>query len=259
MSFLNDNRIKQTGHCCVNCGKNYKKRENLTKHLVLCDFLKTKPLDQDEQIIIPSSRVMYNLLMELGQKYNKLEEQMNEMTKWVAKKKKKINVIDWLNSNVAPKIAFDSFMDTCISFKDVDMEFVMSSTFYDVMHQVFSRSLFEMDELLIPIFAFTQKANTLYVFQGENIGWMELSREKMGKWFNKMHIKFVGAFYSWIKIKRADMGAHSDKFETAFDKTNIKLMNIDFRVENIFSKMRGIIFNGLKKDMKALVEYEFEF
>ena len=57
----------------------------------------------------------------------------------------------------------------------------------------------------------------------------------------------------------SDIVGHSDKFETAFDKANIKLMSVDFRVENMFSKMRGVLFNGLKTDMKALVEYEIEF
>jgi len=243
--------------CCVNCGKTYKKRENLTKHLILCDFLRKKPLEEDEQIVIPSQRVMYQLLIELGQKYNKLEEKMEEMSKWVSKKKKKINVVEWLNTNITPNITFDSFMEVRIGFQDADMEFIISSSFYDVMHHVFSRSLFEMEKL--PIFAFAQKVNTFYIYQGENIGWMELSREKMVKWFNKMHMQFVSAFYSWIKVKRAEIVGHSDKFETAFDKANIKLMSVDFRVENMFSKMRGVLFNGLKTDMKALVEYEFHW
>jgi len=241
--------------CCVNCGKTYKKRENLTKHLILCDFLRKKPLEEDEQIVIPSQRVMYQLLIELGQKYNKLEEKMEEMSKWVSKKKKKINVVEWLNTNITPNITFDSFMEVRIGFQDADMEFIISSSFYDLMHHVFSRSLFEMED--IPIFAFAQKVNTFYIFQGE--GWVELSREKMVKWFNKMHMQFVSAFYSWIKVKRAEIVGHSDKFETAFDKANIKLMSVDFRVENMFSKMRGVLFNGLKTDMKALVEYEFHW
>ena len=42
----------------------------------------------------------------------------------------------------------------------------------------------------IPIFAFTQKTNMLYVFQDKKMGWIELSREKMVKWFNKMHMQF---------------------------------------------------------------------
>jgi hypothetical protein len=247
---------KQSGQCCVNCGKSYKKRENLTKHLVLCDFLsKKKPLEEDE-LVIPSQRIMYQLLIELGQKYNKLEEQMAEMTKWVSKKKKKINVVEWLNSNITSNMIFDNFINSSLGFSDSDMEFVINSTFYDTMHLVFSRSLFKMEQ--IPIFAFTQKVNTIYVYNGENIGWIELSREKMVKWFNKMHIQFVGAFYSWIKVKRTQID-NRDKFETACDKTNIKLMSVDFQVENMFSKMRGLVFNSIKKDMKALIEYEFEF
>lgn len=258
MSYLVSNRIKQPGQCCVNCGKSYKKRENLAKHFIICDFLsKKKPLEEDNEIVIPSQRVMYHLLIELGQKYNKFEEQMAEMSKWVSKKKKKINVIDWLNSNITPDKVFDSFINSILSIQDIDMDLVMSSSFYDVMHQVLSRTLFEIES--IPIFAFTQKVNSIYVFHGENIGWIELSREKMIKWFNKMHIQFAGAFYSWIKVKRAEIDINRDNFETACDKTNIKLMSVDFRVENMFSKMRGVLFNGLKKDMKALVEYEFEF
>jgi len=266
---MNNNRIYQPGQCCcVNCGKTYKKRENLTKHLVLCDFLKISksfvPLDEDE-LVIPSSRIMYQLLIELGKKYNKLEEQMTEMTKWVSKKKKKINVIDWLNANITPNITtpnitFDSFMTSCdwLTILDVDIDTIISSTFYDAIHQVFSKTLFILEDI-IPIFAFTQKTNAIYVFQGENNGWIELSREKMIKWFNKMHMKFVNAFYSWSKVKVLEYVSNKDKFDTIFDKTNIKLMSVDFHVESMFSKMRGIIFNGMKKDMKALVEYEFEF
>ena len=33
------NRIKQPAQCCVHCGKSYIKRENLNKHLVICELL----------------------------------------------------------------------------------------------------------------------------------------------------------------------------------------------------------------------------
>ena len=33
------NKIKQPAQCCVNCGKSYMKRDNLDKHLVICDLL----------------------------------------------------------------------------------------------------------------------------------------------------------------------------------------------------------------------------
>jgi len=261
---MNYNVSTQQGqYCCVNCGKSYKKRENLKKHLVLCDFIKIgknkRPLDEDE-LVVPSSRIMYQLLIELGQKYNKLEEQMTEMSKWVSKKKKKINVIDWLNTYATPNMTFDSFSNSCewLTILDADIDIIITDSFYQAIQQAFSRTLFTLED--IPVFVFTQKANTIYVFQGENNGgWIELSREKMIKWFNKIHIKFVSAFYSWSDVKVLEYDSNKDKFDMIFDKTNLKLMNVSFKVENMFSKMRCVLFNGLKKDMKALVEYEFDF
>jgi hypothetical protein len=44
-----------------------------------------------------------------------------------------------------------------------------------------------------------------------------------------------------------------------YNKSNIKLMGIDFKHEPVLSKIKFSIYNKMKKDMKALIEYEFEF
>ena len=33
------NRIKQPAKCCVHCGKSYKKKTNLDKHIIVCELL----------------------------------------------------------------------------------------------------------------------------------------------------------------------------------------------------------------------------
>ena len=42
------NKIKQPSQCCIHCGKSYKKRTNLDKHIVICELLqiskKKKPI-----------------------------------------------------------------------------------------------------------------------------------------------------------------------------------------------------------------------
>ena len=79
------NKIKQPAQCCVHCGKSYKKRENLNKHLNLCELLhkskKAGPLIIEDDEPLPSQRKMYQMLLELGQKYNRMEEKMEEMNK----------------------------------------------------------------------------------------------------------------------------------------------------------------------------------
>lgn len=261
MSVTN-NRIKLSAQCCVNCGKSYKKRENLDNHILFCDLLqngKKSSKDDDDDFVIPSTKNMYKILIELGKKYNKMEEQMSEMTKWVSKKKKKINVVEWLNVNIEPKIVFESLLGFII-INEEDAVSILDNSFYDVLNGIFSRALFSLEDK--PVFAFAQKVNTFYIYQlleDGNKGWIMASREKLMWFFNKIHMKLVDVFYSWKKVKLLEVGLNKDKFETASDKAILKLMSIDFRVESIFSKTRTILFNGLKTDMKELVEYEFDF
>ena len=92
--------------CCEYCGKGYKRRVNLDKHFILCEIVykakkKDRKVDKEAEEIdseLPSQKQMYKMLLELALKYNKLEEKVELMNKWVDKKKKKINVLDWLNT-----------------------------------------------------------------------------------------------------------------------------------------------------------------
>ena len=39
-NFINiSNKIKQPAQCCIHCGKSYKKKSNLDKHLIICELL----------------------------------------------------------------------------------------------------------------------------------------------------------------------------------------------------------------------------
>ena len=234
------NRIKQSGQCCDNCGKSFKKRENLTKHLLICDFLRNSKNNSFEEAEIPSPHIMFQMLVELGKKYNSLEEKLEKMT--YKKKDNVVNVVDWLNAHVAPSCNFENFTEFMITTSD--LEFIMDNSFYDTMHGVFSRSF---QEGVFPIYACGEKTNTLFVFQD---GWCECSRELLIKFLNKVHMKFIDAFYSWKKIKIVESsGSMRDKLETSFDKATIKLMGVDFRADSVFSKMRGLLFHLLKKDL----------
>jgi predicted HD phosphohydrolase len=52
---------------------------------------------------------------------------------------------------------------------------------------------------------------------------------------------------------------NDDSFDIMCDKTLIKIMGNEFNQDATFNKMRGVMYNKMKTDMKAIVEYEFEF
>ena len=264
--------------CCEYCGKMYKRRLNLDKHFILCEIVykakKNTITDKETEEIneeMPTQKQMYKMFLELALKYNKLEEKVELMNKFVNKTKKKINVLDWLNtnSNLKPELLFDNLADS-INILDSDLELLFNSDFYDMLNEIFTRNIYNNDESSIPLFSFIQKMNTIYIYNyncnyKNNIDvatseseWIEVSREKLIYFLNKVHFKIVKALSEWNK-KNSDKLNSSDKMIEIYTKAKIKLMGIEFKHEQTLSKIKSNIYNKLKKDMKALVEYEFEF
>ena len=111
-------------------------RINLDKHFVLCAIIhkakhKDKNKDRETEEInedLPSQKQMYKMILELALKYNKLEEKVELMSKWVDKKKKKINILDWLNtsSNLKPELIFDNLADS-MSILESDLNLLFNS------------------------------------------------------------------------------------------------------------------------------------
>lgn len=253
------NMIKQPAQCCVYCGKSYKKKSNLEKHTNLCELLNKskKSLVIEDEEEIPSQRKIYQILLELGNKYNRLEEKVDELNKWVVKKKKKINVIDWLNTNITPEIKFENLIEK-IKIIDDDVKYLFENNFIDTLNHIFSRNIYNLSESEYPIFAFVQKTNIFYIYENEESGWLELSKENLIKFLNKVHMKLFRVFRQH-KIDNADKIQEEENFSLLCDKTSLKMMNIDFRQESILGKIRTNMYTRMKTDMKALVEYEFEF
>jgi hypothetical protein len=253
------NMIKQPAQCCVYCGKSYKKKTNLDKHIVLCELLsKTKKgfvIEEEEEVL--SQRKMYNILLELGIKFNRLEEKVDELNKWVVKKKKKINVIEWLNANMTPRIKFDNLVEKIIIYQD-DVKYLFENSFADTLNQIFSRNIYNLSENEYPIFAFIQKSNVFYIYEDDQIRWCELTREKLMKFLNRVHMKLLKVYIEYKK-ENAEKIRDDDSFSILCDKTSVKIMSVDFRQDLILGKIKTNMYTRMKTDMKGLVEYEFEF
>jgi len=240
--------------CCAECGKGYKTKTNYQKHLMLCDLIaKGKQRSADDEILdnLPSQKTMYKMILELGQKYNRLEERMNEVNKWVVKKRKKIDVLEWLNATVKPEYIFDDMIDN-IHITDSNIEIMFNNTVYDTYNAILCIEL-------QPIFAFIQKPGLLYAFltndEGQRV-WRELPKEKLIRFLKLIHLKITRALFEWKK-KHLDINS-SDSIATMFDKTTCKLMLVDFNQDYTLSRFKNIIYSRLKTDVKTMIEYEFE-
>ena len=255
----NPNLIKQPSQCCIYCGKSYKKKTNLEKHTILCELInksKRGLSSVDDEEIIPSQKKMFHMLLELGSKFNKLEEKVEEMNKFIIKKKKKINVIEWLNTNMKPNIKFGNLIEKIIILEE-DVKNIFEKSFVDTLNHIFSRNIYNFEESN-PIFAFIHKSNNFYIYENDDEKWVELTKENLMKFLNKVHMKLL-RYYSEFKKINKDKITNDETFSLLCDKTTIKLMNVDFRQESILGKVKTNMYSRMKTDMTGLVEYEFEF
>ena len=273
------NRIKQPAICCTYCGKGYKSRNAFDKHLILCEILskakhkntnKNKnsiELDIEEDDDIPSNRRMYLMLLELGNKYNKLEQKMEEMNKWVVQKKKKINMLEWLKTSIEPTYTFDA-LPSKIIVTDTIIEFLLNNSFNDTLNELFSTNLYIREDMevkdtteVVPLFASGQKANTFYIYDKlktyDKEEWEELSKDKFIKFLNIIQMKISKAFSEWKKTNKSKL-SDDEALNTLCDKASVKIMAPNFKQEVTYIKVKNMMYNKMKTDVKALVEYEFE-
>lgn len=255
---------------CGFCGKQYKTRTNFNKHNILCEVIykanRSKKANIESQEVneeLPSPKLMYQMLLELALKYENLETKFELMNKWVDKTKKKINIIDWLNNNssLKPSLVFDNLANSMIILES-DINLLFNNNFYDLLNEIFSRYIYDKNESDVSLFALIQKPNTIYIYSKKQIDsefeWIEISKEKLIYFLNIVHHKIVKALLSWNKLNQEKINS-SEQISDMYNKSNLKLMSIDFKHEPTLNKIKSSIYNKLKKDMKALIEYEFEF
>jgi hypothetical protein len=257
------NLIKQPSRCCTNCGKGYKLKSSLDKHLLICELItrqgKKKLLIVEEEII-PDNKQLYQILLELTAKYTKLENKMAEVSKFAVKEKKKINILDWLNNNVTPSYSFKDFTNKIVldtKFNDI----ILHNSFNDILNEIINQYL--MDENL-PILAFTQKTNAIFIFNPTSntnnsvAVWQEIPRDVLIGLLNSIQMKISKSFYDWKQSHKEEL-LTNDALCGLCDKAIVKIMSPSFKEDKYLSKGKSLIYNKIKKDLKMLIEYEFDF
>jgi hypothetical protein len=201
---------------------------------------------------------MYKIILDLTVKYNELQEKVDIMSKYVDVKKKKINIIEWLNTSMAPEEIFDKSFAQRIGIIEADVECIINkgNTFYDALQLLFDRTIYISS--LQPMFALSQKANCIYI--RTESGWEELSREKLIYFLNIVHFNFVKSLSAWNKKNMETKSTtENELLADVYSHATIKLMGVDFKKESILNKIKTSIYENIKKDMKSLIQHEFEF
>jgi hypothetical protein len=258
-----DTPEKTNKFCCSICNKTYTKLSSLKNHTIICEFsLKTereKKIENEEQDDMPDHAQLVKIVMDLTQKCHKLESQVEQMKKWVDRKKKKINVIQWLNTNTNASFSFSEFVNMYLELDERHLMNIMEKTLFEFIYFVYDTNMSKSD-IVYPIKSFTEKNNYIYVCDKLEDGtsmWKPLELDHFKLLLKKIQNKMITLFLEW-KTSNSDK-MNDRRMEDKYNKGIVKLMNISFNQDATMSRMKTDLYNYVKTDLKSVIEYDFEF
>uniref|UniRef100_A0A6C0KS27 Uncharacterized protein n=1 Tax=viral metagenome TaxID=1070528 RepID=A0A6C0KS27_9ZZZZ len=258
-SFDNQNKLS-----CIICNKKYTKKSSLDKHKILCEFkTKTKreiKIDNEEQDDIPTYSQLVKIVQESTLKMIKMEDKIIELEKWVQKKKKKLNVISWLNDNINPTIGFLEWVNVQLNVKEHHFENLMENTLFSTVQKIFEDNLSSNDDIVNPICCFTQKMGIFYICEFNEDAkplWKQLVLNDMVLILKTIQNRLLKVLTKW-KLDNQYKIEDNDKISELFNKAIIKLMNMSFNQDASLGRIKNNLFNYLKIDFKP-IEFDLEF
>jgi len=246
-------------YTCKYCYREYRRKTYFDRHILICEIIKKKNNKiVDEEDDIPSNRKLYEIILELAKKNNELEKKVFELTKWIEVKKKKINVIEWLNKNIIPSLTFNELTEKLL----LSIDRKQLEKIFDFGHiHGFSRiiySLFDSEET-IPLKAFNQKDNCLYVYNlntetNKNV-WSILSNEVFNKFISDMSKLIMREFIAWKDENKHRI--NNDDFAVECNTNLLKVLGGQMATLEVNLKLKHNLYKHIKTNLKNIIEFDF--
>ena len=211
--------------CCI-CSKKYLRKNAYDKHLLLCRFENEKSnFDKTYKSPNISNEKLYLLLVDLSNKYDKLQKDYDELKKYVVMKKKKIDILEYLNSNYIDDydMDFDAFIDYItntlmnigyyqnksrksqendIDFSNLYLNYIFDLNFINGIVKILTDIfLSEREKKNIPIKVFNQK-DAIYILikdDSELKKWILMDNIQFKEFITRIHKKIINLFSIWQK------------------------------------------------------------
>ena len=186
-------------HICGYCDRRYERKVYYDRHVIACELMSKSKKERDiasqEHDDTPTVRKLYDMVLEMGKMMASMEKRMIEMEKWANTKKKKVNIIDWLNTNYSPKISWEEWRDS-IQIHETYLDTLLDDDMMTVFSQIFQDNICENDEVT-PICGFDKGHRVLYAYSKE--GWAKLDCDTTHKLMHSIYRKLISALIEWDK------------------------------------------------------------
>ena len=270
---------------CVLCKKEYKLKSNYTKHTLFCETINKTQYEricENDTDKMPTMREMYSILLEVTAKYSQLEKKMEEMMKWTEIKKRKLNVIEWLNETNLSTISFNEWSSSNILITRKHLDIMFKHDYIHGCIEIIKDLLSSTDLNKLPLKSFNQKENTLFIAtpntsnceeegndndndndndknkeSSSDIKWEIMSDKMFIEFISKISKQLLTEFIKWQKENTDKI--YEDEFSNKYAVNFQKILGGNNTQEYNNSRIKKELYKYLKMNLKNIIEYEFSF
>ena len=276
MNIHNHNHLTMNGFQCKYCFQKWKKKETMEKHIIMCGFWhKSSQIQEDDYDSIPTVSELYKLLKEFAYKCDKLQQRVDKLENRQNVRQKK-QIMDYLIDDTPPTTAVEFVRTFTITQAHLETVFDIDLT---AGMKACLKSNMNPQSVKLPIRAFAQKLNTLYIYNApdsedhtlskKSPQWSIMSNAELDRIISILSFKFLQAFMLWKKtwcpMDSDDSIIHTDienlranaaneqakqQYQTYMIKINGKRINEDKRRTDI----KQTLYAYLQKSLPVVIE-----
>jgi hypothetical protein len=221
-----------TSHCPY-CKKEYIKKTLYEKHITICEIIQKIKKNDEEGELIPSTKILYNIVKELATQNKKLQDKVMELEKNIQRgvPQKKLDILERLNTNHTPSLTFQDWVKT-LSIIEKDISYFTSENFSHVSNIILSRNI-ESFDIELPIISNDLKKNIIYIYRLPNdndeqneVGWFKMENDDLLLIIKTLYQYILKCYHIHWKENNKDIHQFDEIAGKILDKiTNIKINN----------------------------------
>ena len=251
----------KSNYKCPYCSKCYTRKFYYNKHVEVCKIIinntktaRERILEQQETTDTPTIRELYELVMYLSQRLTNFENSLNKVKQWTETRKRNLNIIDWLNNNYSITLDFHTWKDN-ININRVHLDTIFQHGHIQGIIYLFHEFLPLNNEANLPIKAFDQKDNTLFIY--EDAQWRVLTITELEALIQVIAKKILNEFVIWQNETKHLMT--DEKFVDTYLQNARTVMGTALSKDKIITSIRRDLYKHLNLNLRNIIQYEFSF
>ena len=257
-------------YICEYCSKQYVRKKYYQHHVLICKLSKKDSKEYNENVElttmqkIPTQKELYEIIIDLNNKYERLESEYHQLKQFVNNKRRQINIVDWLDQNCQLEMSFrDIFLNIKLDKHDLvkvfELDYVKGICDIVVCFIETVKQRFQSGE--VPLRAFVQKDSILYIYDLCDGGdddvykWQILSSELLSTFVRYIDHQLMRLFREWHT--ETERGMNEDRFSELYIKNLKTITGGNFRDFERNTKIRNNIYRSIRQNLKSIMVYEF--